>query len=110
MSSPGVLILDRNLPDPVVVDVRDRYYLYSSQTGFDTPPVSLTTSDGPTLLRWAKTGTALATVPSWAETGFTWAPDVRRIDGRYVLYFDAWAEKSMYFRATSPGSPSAPSA
>ncbi|MGA2804458.1 MAG: glycoside hydrolase family 43 protein [Acidimicrobiales bacterium] len=103
MSSPGVLVLDRNLPDPVVVEQRGRYYLYSSQTGFDTPPVSLTTSDGPTLLRWEKTATALATVPSWAETGFTWAPDVRMIDGRYVMYFDAWAEKSMYFRADESG-------
>ena len=103
MSSPGVLIVDRNLPDPVVVEQRGRYYLYSSQTGFDTPPVSLTMSDGPTLLRWEKTSTALGRVPSWAETGFTWAPDVRLIDGRYVMYFDAWAEKSIYFRADESG-------
>jgi len=101
--APGVLILDRNLPDPAVVELQGRYYLYSSQTGFATPPVSLTTSDGATLFHWNRTGTALATVPSWAETGFTWAPDVRLIDGRYVMYFDAWAEESMYFQADETG-------
>jgi len=102
-SAPGVLIVDRNLPDPVVVEWHGRYYLYSSQTGFATPPVALTISDGPTLFRWDKTGTALASVPSWAETGFTWAPDVRLIAGRYVMYFDAWAEKSIYFQADETG-------
>ncbi|MGA3352282.1 MAG: glycoside hydrolase family 43 protein [Acidimicrobiales bacterium] len=102
-SAPGKLILDRNLPDPAVLDVRGRYYLYSSQTGFDTPPASLTESRGSTLFHWNKTGTALATVPSWAETGFTWAPDVRRIDGRYVMYFNAWANKSMYFEPSENG-------
>ena len=102
-SAPGVLILDRNLPDPAVLEVGGRFYLYSSQTGFSTPPVSLTTSRGTSLFHWNKTGTALANVPSWAETGFTWAPDVRFIDGRYVLYFNAWAEKSMFFLPQETG-------
>ena len=102
-AAPGTLILDRNLPDPAVLEVSGRYYLYSSQTGFNTPPASLTISNGTTLFRWNKTGTALANVPSWAETGFTWAPDVRFIDGRYVMYFDAWAEQSMYFRPDETG-------
>jgi beta-xylosidase len=95
--------VDRNLPDPAVLEVRGRYYLYSSQTGFATPPVSLTTSKGSTLFHWNKTIAALKTVPSWAETGFTWAPDVRFFDGRYVMYFNAWAEKSMYFEAGESG-------
>jgi len=86
-SAPGALILNRNLPDPAVLDVRGRYYLYSSQTGFRTPPVSLTLSKDATLFHWDKTATALATVSSWAETGFTWAPDVRFIDG--------WPSKSL---------------
>jgi len=103
ISAPGSLILDRNLPDPAVLEVRGRYYLYSSQTGFATPPVSLTTSKGPTLFRWNRTVAALKSVPSWAETGFTWAPDVRFIDGRYVMYFNAWAEKSLYFEAAESG-------
>ena len=103
VSAPGVLILDRNLPDPAVLDIAGRYYLYSSQTGFATPPVSLTTSSGATLFHWNKTGTALAEVPPWAETGFTWAPDVRFVDGRYVMYFNAWANKSLYFQPAEPG-------
>jgi beta-xylosidase len=98
-----VLILNRNLPDPAVLEQGGRYYLYSSQTGFGTPPVALTVSDGPTLLHWGKTGTALATVPAWAENGFTWAPDVAMIDGRYVMYFDAWAGKSLFFDADDVG-------
>ncbi|MHB1986404.1 MAG: glycoside hydrolase family 43 protein [Acidimicrobiales bacterium] len=104
-SAPGVLILGhRNLPDPAVLDVGGRYYLYSSQTGFDSPPASLTTSSGPTLFHWNPTGAALTTVPSWAETGFTWAPDVRLIDGRYLMYFNAWSAKSMFFEPAATGS------
>jgi beta-xylosidase len=96
-SAPGVLILDRNLPDPAVLDAHGRYYLYSSQTGFDTPPASVTISDGGTIFHWGQTGAALRAVPAWAETGFTWAPDVRFIAGRYVMYFNAWVVESWYF-------------
>jgi GH43 family beta-xylosidase len=28
-------------------------------------------------------------LPAWVDAGFTWAPDVRRIDDRYVMWFTA---------------------
>ena len=71
------------------------YYLYSSQTGFSTPPVSVRFSKG--LDHWPKPRAAMTVVPAWAVDGFTWAPDVRFIAGRYVLYFDAWAQPAMFY-------------
>lgn len=98
LRAPGEIVIPgRNLPDPDVVFWRGHYYLYSSQTGFGTPPISLTRSTGPSLYSWGKTVTGMGTVPSWAETGFTWAPDVRYIDGRWLMYFDAWSSSKLYF-------------
>lgn len=102
--APGKIILPhRNLPDAFVLNADGRYYVYSSQTGFATAPARVTVSDGRSLLKWGKTGSALATLPKWAENGFTWAPDVRKIDGRYVMYYDAWSLKSMFFQAKALG-------
>lgn len=101
---PADLVLPhRNLPDPYVLKVGDTYYLYSSQTGFTTPPVPLTESAGDTLFRWHRTEAAMTALPSWAEDGFTWSPDVIRIGNRYVLYFDAWVLKKIYFNPRESG-------
>ena len=35
--------------------------------------------------------------------GFTWAPDVRYLDGRYVMYYDSIAQPSLYFDAEASG-------
>ena len=93
----------RNLPDPFILHVGSEYYMYSSQTSIYTPTVSLTMSKGDSLFSWGKTRAALDSVSSLAENGFSWAPDVRRIDGLYVLYFDAWSRKSMYFAPSESG-------
>ena len=39
----------------------------------------------------------MSVLPSWAVDGFTWAPDVRFIAGRYVLYFNAWAVPALFY-------------
>lgn len=102
--APGLLILPRrNLPDPFVLPSGGRYYLYSSQTGLYSPPISLTVSRSNSLFAWSSTRTVLSQVPSWASNGFTWAPDVRRIRGRYVMYFDAWIKKRYYFQPQQSG-------
>ncbi|MHB8245888.1 MAG: glycoside hydrolase family 43 protein [Acidimicrobiales bacterium] len=101
---PGLLITPhRNLPDPFVIHVGKQYYLYSSQTSLWAPPASLTESAGFTLFHWKATRPVLTKVPSWASDGFTWSPDVRRIQGRYVMYFNAWVVKALYFAAKSKG-------
>jgi beta-xylosidase len=93
---PGSVVTPgSNMPDPFVLVTRAGYYMYSSQTGFTTPPVSVTFSRD--LDRWPAPQAAMSVVPPWAMDGFTWAPDVRFIDGRYVLYFDAWAVPAMFY-------------
>ena len=102
--APGrIIIPHRNLPDPFVLEVKGHYYLYSSQTGFLTPPASVTESIGASLTRFGPTRAAMSSVPSWAETGFTWSPDVRFIDGRYVMYFNAWAKRRYFFDRNETG-------
>src|SRR5690606_1692460 len=32
---------------------------------------------------------AMPNLPAWAMLGYTWAPDVRKVDGGYVLWFTA---------------------
>ncbi|HLN04923.1 MAG TPA: family 43 glycosylhydrolase [Acidimicrobiales bacterium] len=90
-----------NRPDPFVLVTAKGDYLYTSQTGFSTPPVSVSFSRSPG--HWPAPSAAMLVVPPWAEDGFTWGPDVRFIDGRYVLYFDAWASTSLYFDAKAQG-------
>jgi beta-xylosidase len=66
----------------------DRYYLYTSQTNFWTPDVSLRVSRD--LRRWeSEPVDAMPDPLPWAAVGFTWAPDVRKIGSRYVMYVTA---------------------
>lgn len=99
-----IIIPTRNLPDPFVLHVGTRYLMYSSQTSFSTPPAALTQSLDDTTYHWGKTGAALSSVPVWAESGFTWSPDVREVSpSHYVMYFSAWALKSLYFDPAASG-------
>ncbi|MGH9297429.1 MAG: family 43 glycosylhydrolase [Acidimicrobiales bacterium] len=102
---PGRIILpNRNLPDPFVLERGSHYYLYSGQTGLYAPPASLTESTGPTIFSWGETKAVLTGVPVWAENGFTWAPDVHEVSSHdFVMYFDAWVKKSIYFDRQATG-------
>lgn len=91
----------RDLPDPFVLTTRHGYYLYSSQSGFTSAPVSVATSK--VLDHWGPSQAALAMDPPWATFGYTWSPDVRQIRGRYVMYFDAMATTSLFDDAALPG-------
>jgi beta-xylosidase len=77
-----------DMPNPFVLYDGGRYYLYTSQTRFWTPNVSMRVADDPTA--WpAAAREVMPQLPPWAREGFTWAPDVRRIGSRYVLWFNA---------------------
>jgi len=89
------------MPDPFVLVTKAGYYLYSSQTTLSSPPVSVTFSRD--LGRWPPSKAAMSVVPPWAVDGFTWAPDVRFVAGRYVLYFDAWAVPTLFFEPSLGG-------
>jgi beta-xylosidase len=86
---PGVVITPgSDVPDPFIMTVAGLYFMFASQEQFfgANVPVMVSTS----LERWAPSDLdAMPKLPPWAAPGFTWSPDVRRIDGRYVMWFNA---------------------
>jgi len=99
--APARLVFEKNLPDPFVLNVPGGYELYASQTGIPSPivPTAFSTTPG----HWPAPHSAMPAVPAWATLGFTWAPDVRHVDGRYVMYFDSIARPSLYLDRTASG-------
>jgi beta-xylosidase len=87
--SPATIVTPgEDVPDPFVVLEGGTYYMYSTgEIGVDAPQIALRTSTD--RVHWSQPVDALPNVPRWAEPGFTWAPDVRKIDGRYVMYLTA---------------------
>jgi beta-xylosidase len=89
LPAPGlVLTRNRNVPDPYVVHQAGRYYMFSSQAAFFGAHIPVRVSSS--LTHWGtKTVDVLPNLPPWAGNGFTWSPDVRRVRGRYVLWYNA---------------------
>ncbi|MDR1602270.1 MAG: family 43 glycosylhydrolase [Tannerella sp.] len=76
-------VVSVNLPDPTVIKAGDGYfYLYA--TGRHTPVFRSSN-----LVDWEKVGNCFTdgTRPSWEPQAGIWAPDINRIDGKYVLYY-----------------------
>lgn len=80
-----------NFPDPFVLLHGGRFIAYSTNDG---PNVPMATSTD--LIHWAFVGDAagkqrdaLPRLGSWAKTGFTWAPEVIELDGKFLLYYTA---------------------
>jgi beta-xylosidase len=88
-SSPAVIVTPgRDVPDPFVLVENGTYYMYSTgELGADAAQLVLRTSTDRE--HWSEPVEILEGVPGWAKIGFTWAPDVRKIDGRYVMYLTA---------------------
>lgn len=71
-------------PDPQAIRVGETWYLFHTNSRGQNVPV-LTSPD---LVTWTPAHDALPKLPSWAEPGKTWAPEVIEISaGRYVLYY-----------------------
>ncbi len=80
----------KNAPDPHAIKVGGRWYLFHTNSGQRNVPV-LTSRD---LVEWAPAGDALPTLPTWAQTGRTWAPAVIALaPNRYVMYYTAAARR-----------------
>ena len=86
-----VPLLKANFPDAFVLPQADRFIAYSTNDG---PNVPMATSTD--LVHWSfvtdaagKKRDALPTLGSWAKQGFTWAPEVLQLGGRYLLYYTA---------------------
>jgi len=100
-----------NFPDPGAVEVNGTYYAYATNGGGSNVQAMRSTD----LVHWTGLPDALPTLPSWALTGRTWAPDVLQTSaGRDVLYYTAWSRASNrqavgVATATNPAGPFTPS-
>lgn len=89
--------LDRNafvpvftvdFPDPFIFEHEGRFLAYATNSG-GSANVQMAVSNN--LVDWSRLEDhdAMPTLPPWARSGFTWAPEVIRTDSGYVLYFTA---------------------
>jgi hypothetical protein len=93
---PGIIAIPgSNLPDPFVLIVHGTYYLYASQAslyyfGTQIATPNLPVLWGPSLTDLGAVHDAMPVMPAWADTGWDWAPDVRRLGPHdYVMWFSA---------------------
>jgi beta-xylosidase len=83
-----VITPGQDVPDPFVVKHDGLYFMFASQEQFFGPNVPLAVSTS--LTSWGPaTLDAMPKLPPWAAPGFTWSPDVRELDGRWVMWFNA---------------------
>ena len=75
--------------DPTLIRTEDGFYLYATQTDKYWVPIYFSKD----LVNWEFKRTAFrnATKPQIPGGGAFWAPEIRHINGKYVLYF-SWAK------------------
>jgi beta-xylosidase len=85
-------VIDQDFPDPDVITVDGQYYAYAT----NTRAVNVQYATSPDLATWTVSlDDVFPELPTWAETGRTWAPDVTALpDGRFGLYFTALERES----------------
>ena len=77
------LVYPYDFPDPDVLVVGSTYYAYATNSVGGNIQIAESTD----LTHWVAVGTALPTLPSWANPDYTWAPSVAFINGKYDLYY-----------------------
>ena len=84
-------VFEQNFPDAFVLSQGSRFIAYSTNDG---PNVPMAVSND--LVHWTFVGDpsgkkrdALPKLGSWAKEGFTWAPEVLEVNGRFFLYYTA---------------------
>lgn len=90
-----VPVFKANFPDPFVLLHDGQFIAYSTNDGPNVPIASSTD-----LVHWSfatdaqgRKRDALPRLGSWAKEGFTWAPEVLDLNGRYLLYYTASARR-----------------
>ena len=86
-------VIDRNFPDPSVLEDNGVYYAYAtnSHPSGNSPRQNMPCARSTDLVHWTLLPDATPRLPLWAKPGRTWAPEVRRMPhGGYVAYFTAW--------------------
>ena len=92
-----VPVLQTNFPDPFVLPHGTDFYAYSTNDGANVPVAvshnlrqwSLLTDPADPKRKYD----ALPHLGSWAKEGFTWAPEVLELNGKYLLYYTASARR-----------------
>jgi len=84
----GKLVAPYNVPmsDPTVTVGSSTDYLYTGAGGYDPPNISVRAFTD--LEHLGNEVDAMPALPPWT-TGWTSAPDVRHVEGRYVMWFSA---------------------
>lgn len=76
--------------DPVIIRERDIYYVFA--TNGDAPPATIRIRSSPDLIHWTQRGHVFDRLPEWATKSISgtrgaWAPDISKVNGRYLLYY-----------------------
>ncbi len=96
-----VPVFRTDFPDPFVLEHEGEYLAYA--TNRDRGRTNVQVASSRDLVNWEslrdpqKPGEhhdAMPELPVWAKRGYTWAPEVMEIGGRYILYFTARDRKS----------------
>ncbi len=82
-AGPGGPVYPYDFPDPDIIRVGNTYYGYATNSAAGNIQMISSTN----LTTWNLQGTALPQVPAWARPGYTWAPGVVDLSGRYVLFY-----------------------
>lgn len=92
-----VPVLEDNFPDAFVLQHKGEFIAYSTNEGANVP-VAVSRD----LVRWTiladaanpkKRHDAMPALGAWAKEGFTWAPEVFEIGGKWHLYYTASSRK-----------------
>lgn len=76
--------------DPTVVRADGDFYAYATYQpweGGEKRSRFVPVARSPDLVNWRFVGEAFESKPDWRESGGLWAPDIGRLEGRYVLYY-----------------------
>jgi beta-xylosidase len=75
----------KDFPDPSVIYAGGQYVAYATGSG----NLELQVMSSHDLQHWGNVTNPLPRPPLWAALGFTWAPGVTQLGGRYVMYYTA---------------------
>lgn len=95
---PFVPVYTVNFPDPFIIAHEGRYLAYATNAEHDQANVQMAVSED--LVNWAplqregKLHDAMPVLPKWAESGWTWAPEVLKRGDDFLLYFTARERES----------------
>ncbi|HEY0130249.1 MAG TPA: glycoside hydrolase family 43 protein, partial [Allosphingosinicella sp.] len=86
-----VPVFRENFPDPHIVRHDDEFIAYATNAGINLP--MLTSRD---LVHWTwvsgadgKRRDGMPELAPWVKEGFTWAPEVMKVGGKWLLYYTA---------------------